>query len=77
MVIEIEVPDSVLEIPRYSRQDLLLDVALALYQRGIYSLAKSARFAGLSRIEFQQVLAERQIPIRYDLKIDLDTLKKI
>jgi predicted HTH domain antitoxin len=77
MIIEIEVPDSVLTIPQYSRQDLLLDVAVALYQRGIYSLAKAARFAGLNRLEFQQVLAERQVPMRYDLQIDLNTLQKI
>ncbi|MBK6931515.1 MAG: UPF0175 family protein [Saprospirales bacterium] len=74
---EIEVPDSVLKIPKYSKQDLLLDVAVALYQRGIYSLGKSAKFAGLNRLEFQRVLAERQIPMRYDLQIDLDTLQKI
>lgn len=77
MIIEIEVPDSVLKIPQYSRQDLLLDVAIALYQRKLYSLAKAARFAGLNRLEFQQVLAERQVPIPYDLEIDLNTLRKI
>jgi hypothetical protein len=38
---------------------LLLDVAVAVYQRGLYSLAKAARLAGLNRLEFQKVLAER------------------
>lgn len=50
-----------------STQDLLLDVAVSLYQRQLYSLAKAARFAGLNRLEFQGVLAERHVPIRYDL----------
>ena len=77
MIIEIEVPDCVLKIPQYSKQDLLLDVAVALYQRGLYTLAKSARFAGLNRLEFQRVFAERQVPMRYDLQTDLDTLEKI
>lgn len=77
MILEIEVPDSVLNIPQYSKQDLLLDVAVALYQRGLYSLAKAARFAGLNRLEFQQVLKARQIAIPYDLNIDLDTLEQL
>lgn len=77
MIIEIEVPDSVLKIPQYTKQDLMLDVAVALYQRRLYSLAKAARFAGLNRLEFQQVLADRQVPMPYDLEIDLKTLQKI
>jgi predicted HTH domain antitoxin len=77
MIVEIEVPDAVLGIPQYSQRDLLLDVAVALYQRGLYSLAKAARLAELNRLEFQKILAERHIPIRYDLQIDLDTLQKL
>lgn len=77
MTLQIEIPDSVLNIPAYSRQELLLDVAVSLYQRNVWSLAKSARFAGLNRLEFQRVLAGRQIPINYDLQIDLDTLARL
>ncbi|GEM_PF-1556244 len=47
MLIQIEVPDTVLTIPHYTKEDVMLDIAVALYQRQIYSLAKSARFAGL------------------------------
>ncbi len=77
MVIQIEVPGSVLQIPKYTKQDLLLDVAVALYQRRLYSLAKAARFAGLNRLQFQAVLAERLVPIQYDLQVDIDTLENL
>jgi|GEM_PF-2482188 len=63
MTLEIEIPDSVLGIPAYSRQDLMLDVAVSLYQRGLYSLQNAARFAGMTTSRFQQVLDERKIVV--------------
>lgn len=75
MIVQIEIPDSILEAPSYTKQHLMLDLAVSLYQRNLYSLAKAARFAGLNRIEFQHVLAERHIPINYNLQIDLQSLQ--
>ena len=63
MLIEIEIPDTVLTIPRYSKDDVMLDLAVALYQRQLYSLAKAARFAGLNRIEFQKILEENDVTV--------------
>jgi predicted HTH domain antitoxin len=77
MTIQIEIPDKALATPQYSRQDLLTDLAIMLYQRQVYSLAKAARFAQMNRLEFQQVLAERGVYIHYDLEIDLETLKHL
>jgi len=74
MVVQIEIPGSVLGTPSYSKQDLMLDLAIALYQRKLYSLTKAARFAGMNRIQFQHVLAEKHIAIEYDLKIDLQMI---
>ncbi len=45
MVIQIEIPDTALTIPRYTQEDIMLDLAVALFQRQIYSLAKAAKFA--------------------------------
>lgn len=77
MIVQIEIPDSVFGTPSYSEQDLMLDLAIALYQRKLYSLAKAARFAGMNRIEFQHVLAEKHIAIEYDLQIDLQSLQSL
>ena len=77
MIVEIEVPEEISGIPQYSKEDLMLDIAVALYQRKLYSLAKAARFAGLNRIEFQHTLKERQVAIPYDLDIDLQSLRQL
>ena len=77
MTILIEIPDKALATPQYSRQDLLTDLAVTLYQRQVYSLAKAARFVQMNRLEFQAVLAERGVYIHYDLDIDLESLKHL
>lgn len=77
MLIQIEIPDTMLAIPSYSKEDVMLDIAVALYQRKIYSLAKAARFAGINRLEFQKVLSERHVPVFYDFEIDLKTLNDL
>ena len=77
MIVQIEVPDSVFQIPSYSQQDMLIDLAVALYQRKLYSLAKAASFARVNRIEFQHILADRLIPINYDLQIDIESLQSL
>lgn len=77
MIIEIEVPEEVSGIPQYTKEDLKLDIAVALFQRKLYSLAKAARFAGLNRIEFQHILKERHVAIPYDLDIDLKSLSQL
>lgn len=77
MILQIDVPDAILNIPTYTTQDLLLDVAVALYQRRMYSLAKSARFAGVDRLQFQKILSERHVPLFYDLEIDIATLQNL
>jgi predicted HTH domain antitoxin len=78
MLIEIELPDK--DTPQYSKQDLLVDIAVLLYQKEIYSLAKCARFCGLNRIEFQKTLANKGVFLNFDIEDfeqDLKTLRKL
>lgn len=70
----IELPDEILRKPGYGRDELMLDIAVMLYQRKQFSLGKAAKLAKQDRLEFQRTLAERGIEIIYDLDIDLDTL---
>ncbi len=74
----IEIPDSVFTAsPKYTANDLRLDVAVALYERKKFSLARAASFAGLTRLKFQSVLAERGIYLHYsiqDLHTDLQNI---
>jgi predicted HTH domain antitoxin len=48
--------------------ELRQEPALVLFQQDRLTLAQSARLAGLSRLAFQKLLADRQIPIRYGVE---------
>ncbi|MBA3945664.1 MAG: UPF0175 family protein [Herpetosiphonaceae bacterium] len=53
---------------------------MVLYQRQAVSLGKAAKIAGLTQIQFQHLLASRQLPIHYseaDLDADLATLARV
>lgn len=48
-----------------TEQEIKQELALSLYQQHKVSLAKAASIAGLTRIEFQHLLASRGIYIHY------------
>ncbi len=53
------------------------DLAVVLYQRSAVSLAKGAEIAGLTRLDFQRLLATHRIPLHItatDVEADLHTL---
>lgn len=57
-----------------------LDFAVGLYTSHTVGLARAARLAGRTRVEFQRILAERGIPLSYDsedLEKDIATLKQL
>ena len=58
----IEIPDVGL-----TEQELRQELAVALFQQHHATLAKAADVAGLTRLDFQRLLAARQIPVHYGL----------
>ncbi len=74
----IEIPDFVFKTsPKYTAAELRLDVAVSLYERKKFSLARAASFAGLTHLRFQTVLAGRGIYLHYsieDLYTDLENI---
>jgi predicted HTH domain antitoxin len=78
MGIQLQVPDSVaqaLHMPLADqKQQLMIELALALYARGMLSFGKARELAGLSKYEFGWLLGQRDIPRHYsenDLQDDL------
>jgi len=72
----IEIPDDL----GITEEQARLDFAVGLYSSHTASLARAARLAGRSRVEFQRILAERGIPLAYDsedLEEDITTLKRL
>ena len=72
----IQIPDDL----GVTEEQARLDFAVGLYTSHTASLARAARLAGRSRVEFQRILSERGIPVGYDssdLNDDIATLKRL
>ncbi len=52
-------------------QEILKELALALYSRRVFSLGKARRLAQMNRWEFEKLLGQRQIP-RYYSEADFE-----
>ena len=74
------IPDDILQATRLTEEELKIEVAVLLFQKEKLTLAQASRLAGMSRLQFQHLLASRHIPVHYDeaeFEEDLDTLKKM
>jgi len=73
----VDVPSEFIGISGYTERDLKIDVAVLLYKRQVLTLARAARWIGMTRLEFQKTLVEHGFPINYsitDFETDLKTL---
>lgn len=69
-----EVVDAVRLPPGEIERELLKELAVGLYRRGVLSLGKARVLAQMTRWEFELLLGDRQIPRHYtetDLEEDL------
>ena len=68
----IDIPDDVLasmKLPEKDRERFLkVELAIALYQRGILSMGKARKLAGMSKWEFIEELGRRKIERHYTIK---------
>lgn len=60
------ISDEALQAAHLSKEEMLVEIALALYAGERFTLAQAAHFAGLSRMEFQRCAADRRIVVHYD-----------
>ncbi|MGE0082808.1 MAG: UPF0175 family protein [Desulfococcaceae bacterium] len=59
--------------------ELLQEIAVLLYQKDKMTLGQASRLARMSQIQFQRMIADRQIPVHYDtadFESDIKTLQK-
>lgn len=74
------ISDELLQTVNMSEAELRQELALLLFQKEKFTLAQAARFASMTRLQFQKLLADRQIPVHYDiedLEQDLKTLARL
>ncbi len=71
------IPDDILQASRMSPAELMHELAVLLFQREKLTLGQASRLAGMNQLQFQFLLASRQIPVHYDVaefESDLKTL---
>jgi len=76
----LEIPQEVLDSARLTVDQLLVELAVHLYEQGRLSIGKAHELAGLSLWEFRQVLGLRRIAPHFtaeDLEQDLETLRHL
>ena len=76
----IVLPEEIMGATRMTEDELRLEIAVLLFSREKLTLGQAARLAGLTQLQFQHLLASRQIPVHYDLadfEEDLQTLQEL
>jgi predicted HTH domain antitoxin len=79
MVADMVIEGDVLQKAQISAQELRLQIALYLYEKGRLSFGQAKRVAGLNHLAFQKALADNGLYLNYDsddLEDDLETLRK-
>lgn len=66
------IPDEILLEARLSPSELRVELAVYLYEKKRISIGKARKMAGLSLIDFQKALTQRNVYIHYDVK-ELET----
>ena len=69
MRIQLEIPEEIAQAIRLPeermKQDLLVELAVALYSQGFLSFGKARELAGMGKYEFGHLLGKRGVPRHY------------
>src|SRR5215471_4180460 len=78
--VSLTISDALLQTAHMSEAELRQEIAIMLFQRDKLTLAQASQFAHMSRLQFQHLLASRQIPVHYDVAEfaeDIHTLQRL
>ncbi len=71
------VSDEILRASGLSEHELLLEIVLMLFQQEKLTLARASRSVAMDQIQFQRLLADRKIPIHYDVAEFREDIKSL
>ena len=74
------ISDEVLQASRLSPSELKAEIAVMLFQKEKLSVGQACRLAELNYLEFQHLLASRNLSVHYDVvdfEEDLKTLSQL
>ncbi len=77
---DLVIPKSILEELRQNKSELLLELAVYLYDKEQLTMGRAKKMAGLTQVEFQKELSKKGIFIKYDIEdfeADLETIKRL
>ncbi|MEQ1746279.1 MAG: UPF0175 family protein [Saprospiraceae bacterium] len=75
---KVEIADDLIKKSGMTVEEIMLRLAIMLFQEEKLTLGQAADFAGLHQIQFQHELLKRKIPIHYgenEFESDLNVLK--
>jgi len=76
----VAVPDDLVRSAGMTESDLVVEMALLLYQQERLTIEQAARFGRMDRLAFMHLLADRDIPLTLDvddLEQDIATLRRL
>ena len=62
------IPADILQKADINAEDLLIDLAVYLYDKGRLSMGQARRLAGLDLLSFQHEMAKRDVYLHYDIE---------
>ncbi|MBK8565694.1 MAG: UPF0175 family protein [Saprospiraceae bacterium] len=74
------IPSEYIKATRMTEAELLLEVAVRLFQKEKLSIGQAARLSGMPQYQFQMLLASRGISLHYnveDFREDVETLNRL
>jgi predicted HTH domain antitoxin len=74
------ISDEILQTTRMSAGEIMQELAILLFQKEKLTLGQASQLAGMTQLQFQHLLASRQISIHYDiedLEADIKTLREM
>jgi predicted HTH domain antitoxin len=80
MMTTLTFPNDLLFSTNMTQQEIATELAVALYQREKLSMGQAADIAGMRKMQFQHLLASRDIPLNLDvsdLEKDIANLKAL
>jgi predicted HTH domain antitoxin len=73
------ISDEWLQTTHLTEGELLQEIVILLFQQERLTLGQASTWLGIDRLTFQQLLAERQIPVHYGIQeyeADLETIRQ-
>lgn len=76
----VTISDELLQSTRLTEVEFKRELAVFLFREERLTLAQAAKLAEMTRLQFQHLLASREIPVHYgpeELEQDLTTLREL